>query len=193
MFNDRRMAVREEQKNADSAVRLPFLVTPFKKKKKKGIPLTFPTGPANQLQDQHEPRQRLQVRDRGRPVGADKTVRAGHLLHGDADARDGAVRDVRVQGAAARGGAREGARGEGQAGRREERQLVGGGRGCDSGGELIRTLYFVVAIIRHGVVSFPSASGRWEAVGYPALDTIDLTDLHGIYSFVTATSLEGYI
>lgn len=35
MFNDRRMAVREEQKNADSAVCFSPPATPFKKKKRK--------------------------------------------------------------------------------------------------------------------------------------------------------------
>lgn len=91
MFNDRRMAVREEQKAAESAVCLPLCRDGWC-----GNPFANLDGtdPAAQLQDQRHAQQRREVGGRGTPLGVDPAVSIGHRLYGCPDLQLAALCDL---------------------------------------------------------------------------------------------------
>jgi hypothetical protein len=140
MFNDRKMAVREEQKAAESAVGFPPL-SPSQARLHLASGLNSLTplkGPTNSLQDQRYAEQRLQVPDRGRAMGPRPSRRHRPVFHGDGDADRAAVQQSRFTGAKEGGKEGEG-RGRGaQEKRRQQRRRAGARRGGDFGSKLGR-------------------------------------------------------
>lgn len=89
MFDDRRMTVRSEQRAMESKVPIlpsPFLsippnpTQPLQSHHANDSPLN--PDPRTQLQNNSQPKQRLQIRSRRSPMGPNPQISDGHPIHG---------------------------------------------------------------------------------------------------------------
>jgi hypothetical protein len=146
IFNDRKMAVREEQKAIEGSVSSfcpppsPFSLLPSAPSQQREHHLTYRNpqkpDPTNQLQNQHSPRLGRKDRDRRPPLDPHPPLRHRARLHGLHGAGGHAVLHLRQGSAQGRGGAgAEAGRGE-EAARRDRGPELGAGCGGDFGGEL---------------------------------------------------------
>lgn len=138
LFNDRNMAVREEQKAVESAVsgngrkeKEILRQTSLHDNKPVANTTPPPSDPTNQLQNEHPPQQRQQIRNRRRAMDPHPPLRRGPPVPGRPDARHDPLHDVpgatEEEGRrAAAQGARAAAEGWGQDGSQR-----GGGCGGD--------------------------------------------------------------